>query len=67
MDAAVRKGTDYVDINGEAPWVRRIIQQYHEAAEKAGVRIVPCCGFDSVPSDIGTLYLVNHVKNVLGK
>lgn len=27
-----------------------------------GAKIVHCCGFDSVPSDLGCLMMVNHMK-----
>ena len=51
--ACVAQGTHYVDITGETPWVRGLIDAHHEAAAQSGTRIVPCCGFDSVPSDLG--------------
>ncbi len=51
--ACVRHGTHYVDITGETPWVHRMIVQHHAAAARHGTRIVPGCGFDSVPSDLG--------------
>ncbi|MBI5256128.1 MAG: saccharopine dehydrogenase NADP-binding domain-containing protein [Burkholderiales bacterium] len=51
--ACVAQGTHYVDITGETPWVREIIERHHAEAAAAGVRIVPGCGFDSVPSDLG--------------
>lgn len=52
--ACVRQGTHYVDITGETPWVRQMIDRHHAEAARRGVRIVPGCGFDSVPSDLGT-------------
>ena len=51
--ACVRHGTHYVDITGETPWIRLMIDRHHEAAAKNRTRIVPGCGFDSVPSDLG--------------
>ncbi len=51
--ACVRHGTHYVDITGETPWVRQMIDRHHVAAATSGTRIVPGCGFDSVPSDLG--------------
>lgn len=51
--ACVRHGTHYVDITGETPWVRDMIERHHEATARQGTRIVPGCGFDSVPSDLG--------------
>ncbi|MFM2399731.1 MAG: hypothetical protein RL341_1888, partial [Pseudomonadota bacterium] len=57
--ACVAARTHYVDITGETPWVRTLIDAHHEEAAASGTRIVPGCGFDSVPSDLGT-YLVAH-------
>eukprot|EP00941_MAST-03F_sp_MAST-3F-sp1_P005865 g5865.t1 len=67
VDACVRLGTDYVDITGETPWVRSIIDTYHEEAVKSGVRIVPMCGFDSVPSDLGTWFVANAMNQILSR
>lgn len=55
--ACVAEGTDYADLTGEVPWIRRMIDAHHDAAVRAGARIVHCCGFDSIPSDLGTLAL----------
>lgn len=40
--------------------------KYHDTAKEKQVKIVHCCGFDSVPSDLGTLLVVDHL-NKLGK
>ncbi len=58
VDACVAEGTHYCDITGETPWVRGVIDRLHESAVKAGVRLVPFCGFDSVPSELGALLAV---------
>ena len=50
--ACVRSGTDYCDVTGEGPWVRDMIDAHGENARTSGVRIVPLCGYDSVPSDL---------------
>ena len=50
-------GTDYCDLTGEVPWIRRMIDAHREAAELSGARIVHSCGFDSVPSDMGVYFL----------
>ena len=55
--ACVRERTHYVDITGETPWVRSLIDAHHAQAARDGTRIIPCCGFDSVPSDIGAYLL----------
>jgi short subunit dehydrogenase-like uncharacterized protein len=51
--ACVSQRTHYVDITGETPWVREMIDTHHTQAQRDGTRIVPGCGFDSVPSDLG--------------
>jgi len=56
--ACVDTKTDYVDITGEPEFVDRVIARHHGAARDAGVRIVSCCGFDSIPPDLGTLFTV---------
>ncbi len=65
--ACVEHGTHYCDITGETPWVRELIDRHHERAAKDGTRIVPCCGFDSVPSDIGALLVATEVQRTSGK
>ncbi|KAK9829269.1 hypothetical protein WJX72_004892 [[Myrmecia] bisecta] len=62
--ACVRNGTHYCDITGEIPWVRRMIQEHHEEAERKGVAVVHCCGYDSVPSDLGAFYMATHMKQM---
>ena len=65
--ACVQHGTHYCDITGETPWVRAMIDRHHEQAAEDGTRIVPCCGFDSVPSDIGALLVADAVKRETGQ
>eukprot|EP00877_Chromochloris_zofingiensis_P009998 jgi/Chrzof1/5251/Cz15g19010.t1 len=67
VEASVNAGTHYCDLTGEVLWVRRQIQRHHETAADKGVKIVHNCGYDSIPSDLGTLFVVDHVKKALGK
>ena len=62
VEACVGCGTHYVDLTGEPPFCRAMIDAHHEAAVASGSKIVHCCGFDSIPSDLGTLLLVEHMK-----
>lgn len=66
VDACVRFKTHYVDITGETPWVRSLIDRYQAQAAADGTRIIPCCGFDSVPSDLGTYLVVRYIQQQLG-
>ncbi|GIL67211.1 hypothetical protein Vafri_20650 [Volvox africanus] len=63
---AVEQGTHYADITGEVTWVRRSIQRHHTAAASKGVKVLHCCGYDSVPSDMGTFMMVEYCKEKLG-
>lgn len=66
VDACVRFKTHYVDITGETPWVRTLIDRYHNQAAADGTRILPCCGFDSVPSDLGAFLVVRQIQQEFG-
>jgi short subunit dehydrogenase-like uncharacterized protein len=57
VEACAAAGTDYADLTGEVLFIRDSIDRCHDAAVGAGARIVHCCGFDSVPSDLGVLLL----------
>lgn len=57
VKACAETGTDYCDLTGEAHWVKKMIDAHETAARQSGARIVPCCGFDSIPSDLGTWWL----------
>jgi short subunit dehydrogenase-like uncharacterized protein len=64
--ACVEHGTNYCDLSGEVHWMRRMIDEHHERARERGARIVHGCGFDSVPSDVGTLLLQSHAESTVG-
>ena len=66
LAACAVQGTDYVDITGETPWARRMIDAHHDEAVASGARIVPFCGFDSVPSDLGVYMMVDWVRKNWG-
>jgi short subunit dehydrogenase-like uncharacterized protein len=65
--ACVRNGTDYCDLTGETHFVRAMIDAHHEEAKKTGARIVHCCGYDSIPSDLGTLMVQEAFKQRHGR
>ena len=57
-----RNGTHYCDLTGEVPFIRESIDAYDEVAKKNECRIIHSCGFDSIPSDLGVLFLQNEAK-----
>jgi short subunit dehydrogenase-like uncharacterized protein len=60
-------GTDYCDLTGEPQWIREMISKYEETAKNSGARIIHCCGFDSIPSDLGVYYLQQQAKAQFGE
>lgn len=63
VKACVEAGTDYVDITGEPEFVRNVQTRYHEEAKAKGLRIVSCCGFDSIPHDLGAFYTLRALPD----
>ncbi len=59
-------GTHYADLTGEVPFVRRSIDQNHAEAARTGARIVHSAGFDSVPSDLGTFFVIERYRERFG-
>ncbi|TVT77675.1 saccharopine dehydrogenase family protein [Acinetobacter colistiniresistens] len=62
VQACVNNGTDYCDLTGETQWIKQMITKYEAQAQQSGARIVHCCGFDSVPSDMGVYYLQQQAQ-----
>ncbi len=56
LRACVEAGSDYVDLTGEPDWWRAMIERYDAPARAKGLRLVPCCGFDSIPHDLGVWF-----------
>ena len=59
--ACAAAGTDYVDLTGEPEFVDLMWLRYHEQAVKTGARLVHCCGFDSIPHDLGAYFTVQQL------
>ncbi|CAE6527026.1 unnamed protein product [Rhizoctonia solani] len=64
--ACARNGVHYVDLTGEAPWVAQIIERYDYLAHKTGACIVPCSGYDSIPSDLAAYLGQKGLEKQLG-
>ena len=65
VKACVETGTHYVDITGEAIWVRDLIDNYHQRCIDNRIKIIPACGYDSIPSDLGTYFTAKQVNEPL--
>ncbi|MGJ8689817.1 MAG: saccharopine dehydrogenase family protein [Gammaproteobacteria bacterium] len=64
--ACAAQGTDYVDLCGEPGWMYEMISAHDDAAKASGARIVFSCGFDSIPFDLGVVFLQEAAKQRFG-
>src|SRR5580698_7975767 len=66
VKACAETGIDYCDLTGEVQWIRRMLQRYEATARQSGARIVNCCGFDSIPSDLGVHFVQREAQQRFG-
>ena len=45
----------------------RTIKRFEGQAAQKGVKICNFCGFDSIPSDLGTLFATHYLQKKLGR
>jgi short subunit dehydrogenase-like uncharacterized protein len=64
--ACAASGTDYFDLCGETPWMRRMIDAHEATAQRSGARIVFSCGYDSLPFELGVFRCEETAKQILG-
>jgi short subunit dehydrogenase-like uncharacterized protein len=64
--ACAASGTDYFDLCGETPWMRRMIDAHEATARRSGARIVFSCGYDSLPFELGVFRCEEAAKKTLG-
>jgi short subunit dehydrogenase-like uncharacterized protein len=64
--ACAASGTDYFDLCGETPWMRRMIDAHQTNAQRSGARILFSCGYDSLPFELGVFRCQEAAKQTLG-
>ncbi len=64
--ACARLGTDYLDLCGEPAWMAAMIPRLEKPARASGARIVFSCGFDSIPFDLGVVFLQTQAQARFG-
>jgi short subunit dehydrogenase-like uncharacterized protein len=65
--ACATAGTDYVDLCGEPVWMAQMIPVLEPLAKASGARIVFSCGFDSIPFDLGVVFLQDEAERRFGR
>ena len=66
ITACAQAGTDYVDLCGEPGWMAQMIPLLQGPASQSGARITFSCGFDSIPFDLGVVFLQQAAQERFG-
>ncbi|HEX7058712.1 MAG TPA: saccharopine dehydrogenase NADP-binding domain-containing protein [Solirubrobacterales bacterium] len=67
IEACIAAGSHYVDLTGEIPFARRMIDAHHERAAEAGVKIVEVSGFEALPPDLAVLLAAETARDRWGE
>ena len=67
IEACVSGGAHYMDLTGEIPFVRRMIDVYDGRAAEAGVKIVEVAGFEALPADLGVQLAAETARERYGE
>jgi short subunit dehydrogenase-like uncharacterized protein len=67
IEACIANGAHYVDLTGEIPFVRRMIDACHERAAAAGVKVVQISGFEALPPDLAVLLAAETARERWGE
>lgn len=65
VKACIEAGTHQVDVTGEPQYMERMAHEYNDKAKEKKTFIVSACGFDSIPADMGVVYLEKHFEGTV--
>nr|XP_023024345.1 saccharopine dehydrogenase-like oxidoreductase [Leptinotarsa decemlineata] len=65
VKACIAAGTHHVDISGEPQYMEKMQLEQHQNAKEKGVYVISACGLDSIPSDLGVIFLKQNFDGVL--
>ncbi|XP_044760757.1 saccharopine dehydrogenase-like oxidoreductase [Coccinella septempunctata] len=65
VKACVEAGTHHVDVSGEPMYMEKMQLEYNEKAKEKGIYIVSACGLDSIPCDLGLIFLQKKFEGTL--
>ncbi|VVD03816.1 unnamed protein product [Leptidea sinapis] len=65
VKAAIDCKTHHVDVSGEPEFIETMQLLYDQQARDAGVFIISACGFESIPTDLGTIFLEQKFNGTL--
>eukprot|EP00210_Caulerpa_lentillifera_P009147 g8721.t1 len=67
VQSSVKNKTHYLDLTAEVNWIRSNIERFHDEALKNKTKIIHSCGYDCVPMDLGTLFVVDTIRKRYNK
>ncbi len=62
VESCVRNKCHYLDLTGEPEFVNFVENNFSKKAEDKEVILMNCCGFESIPPDIGVFYTLQQLK-----
>jgi short subunit dehydrogenase-like uncharacterized protein len=67
IEACIAGGAHYVDLTGELPFVRHVIDELDRPAAEAGVKVVQVCGFEALPPDLLIAMVAERARESWGE
>ncbi|XP_018580216.1 saccharopine dehydrogenase-like oxidoreductase [Anoplophora glabripennis] len=65
VKACIAAGTHHVDVSGEPQYMEKVQLEQNVAAKEKGVYVVSACGLDSIPADLGIVFLQQEFEGTL--
>ncbi|KAB0798327.1 lantern saccharopine dehydrogenase-like [Photinus pyralis] len=63
--ACLETGTHHVDVAGETFFMENMQYKYNRLAAQKGIYIISACGADSIPGDLGVVFLQQNFEGTL--
>eukprot|EP00099_Drosophila_melanogaster_P022121 NP_649517.1 uncharacterized protein Dmel_CG2604, isoform A [Drosophila melanogaster] len=65
VKCCIESGTHHVDVSGEPQYMETMQLRYDQLAREKGVYVVSACGFDSIPADMGVVFVEKNFDGVV--
>jgi len=63
VESCINNHCHYLDLTGEPDFVHFVENNFTIKAKEEGVILMNCCGFESIPPDIGVYYTLKQLKD----
>lgn len=63
--ACLETCTHHIDVSGEPYYMENIYYKYNRLAKERGIYIISACGYDSVPADLGVVFMQQNFEGTL--